>query len=70
MTHDSDLSLSQQVSDKNRLSIKNGLSIKNYLDYAYDNLILPLPISKNNTFEDAMKIKEDIEKLGGIVQIV
>jgi hypothetical protein len=49
---------------------KNILPIKNYLDYEYDTLILPLPISKNNTFEDAMKIKEDIEKLGGIVQIV
>jgi hypothetical protein len=64
MTHDHCLILSQQAYDKNVLSI-----IK-YLDYAYDNLILPLPISKNNTFEDAMKIKEDIEKLGGIVQIV
>jgi 3-deoxy-D-manno-octulosonate 8-phosphate phosphatase KdsC-like HAD superfamily phosphatase len=49
---------------------KNILPIKKYLDYEYDTLILPLPISKNNTFEDAMKIKEDIEKLGGIVQIV
>jgi len=49
---------------------KNVLSIKNYLDYNYKTLFLPLPISKNNTFEDAMKIKEDIEKLGGIVQIV
>jgi hypothetical protein len=46
--------------------------LKQYLKYDYETLILPLPISINKyiTFEDAMKIKEDIEKLGGIVQFV